>query len=133
MYTYPIDSIMKWNGKEVSDHNRGPLSVNYEKFNTEHRMVNATLRRLSMASDRRTFKAEWKDLFNDDMTVDGFMGHDSIKRFYENTPGDFELLITNGDGTTEKIKVMFQEMNYSISKRSANTDFYDIGITMVEV
>lgn len=133
MYTYPIDSIMKWNGKEVSDHNRGPLSVTYEKFSTEHRMINGVLRRLSMANDKRTFKVEWKDLFNDDMTVDGFMGYDSIKRFYENTPGDFELLITSGDNSTEKVRVMFQDMNYAISKRQNATDFYDVSVVMVEV
>lgn len=133
MFTYPIDSIMKWNGKEVSDHNRGPLSVTYEKFIIDHRMIDGTLRRLSLGRDRRTFKVDWKALFNDDYTVDGFMGYDSIRDFYESTPGDFDLTITYGNGDTEKIKVMFQDFSYTINKRQQHTDFYDVSVVMVEV
>lgn len=96
-------------------------------------MVNGTLRRLTMAKDRKTFKVEWKDLFNDDLTVDGFMGYDSIKRFYEETPGDFILSITNGDGTVDDHRVMFQDMNYTITKRQQMTDFYDVSVVMIEV
>lgn len=133
MYTYPIDAIMKWNGKEVSDHNRGPLSVTYEKFIIDHRLIDGGLRRLSLGKDKRTFKVEWKALFNDDHTVDGFMGYDSIKEFYESTPGDFDLTITNGDGETETIKVMFQDMSYVVTKRGQRTDLYDVSVVMLEV
>lgn len=133
MFTYPIDCIMKWNGKEVSDHNRGPLSVTYEKFSIDHRLIDGTLRRLSLGRDRRTFKVDWKALFNDDSTVDGFMGYNSIKEFYENTPGDFEMTITEGNGDTEKVRVMFQDMNYAVSKRQQRTDFYDVSVVMIEV
>lgn len=133
MYTYPIDAIMKWNGIEVSDHNRGPLSVTYEKFVIDHRMIDGGLRRLSLGRDRRTFKADWKSLFKDDATVDGFMGYDSIKEFYESTPGDFDLTISHGDGETETVKVMFQDFNYAIVKRGKITDMYDLSVVMVEV
>lgn len=133
MYTYPIDAIMKWNGREVSDHNRSPLSVSYEKFSIDHRLIDGTLRRLSLGRDKRTFKVDWKALFNDDNTVDGFMGYDSIKEFYENTPGDFEMTITQGNGDTETIRVMFQDMNYSVNKRGPRTDFYDLSVVMLEV
>lgn len=133
MYTYPIDAIMKWNGREVSDHNRGPLSVSYEKFVVDHRLIDGTLRRLSLARDRRTFKTDWKSLFNTDYTVDGFMGYDTMREFYESTPGDFELTVSYGDGETEKVRVMFQEFSYTISKRQQKTDFYDVSVVMVEV
>lgn len=133
MFTYPIDAIMKWNGREVSDHNRGPLSVSYEKFTVDHRMIDGTLRRLSLGKDRRTFKSDWKNLFNDDYTVDGFMGYNSMKDFYESTPGDFLLTISYGDGETEEVRVMFQEFSYAISKRQQKTDFYDVSVVMVEV
>lgn len=133
MYTYPIDCIMKWNGKEVSDHNRGPLTVTYEKNTTEHRLIDGTLRRLTMSKDKRTFKVDWKALFNDDSTVDGFMGYDSIRRFYEDTPGDFEMIISHGNGDTEKVRVMFQDLNFSVVKRAQRTDFYDVSVVMLEV
>lgn len=133
MYTYPIDAIMKWNGREVSDHNRGPLSVTYEKFVIDHRLIDGTLRRLSLGRDRRTFKVDWKALFNDDRTVDGFMGYDSIREFYESTPGDFEMIISHGNGDTEKVRVMFQDLSMTVTKRSKETDFYDVSVVMLEV
>lgn len=133
MFKYPIDAIMKWNGREVSDHNRAPLSVSYEKFSIDHRLIDGTLRRLSLGRDRRTFKVDWKNLFNDDYTVDGFMGYDSIRKFYESTPGDFEMTISYGDGEVETVRVMFQDFSYTITKRQKKTDFYDVSVVMVEV
>ena len=132
MYTYAIDALMQWDGKRVTDHNRSALSVSYESIESSERTVNGTLRKFVVAR-KRTFKVEWVDLFNTDNTVDGFMGADAIDAFYDATPGDFILTITDGSGKRESARVMIRDYSKSLSKRSKRTDFYDISISLEEV
>lgn len=131
-YTYAIDALMQWDGKRVTDHNRSALNVSYESIESSGRTVNGTLRKFVVAR-KRTFKIEWVDLFNTDNTVDGFMGADAIDAFYNATPGDFILTITDGSGKRESARVMIKDYSKSLSKRSKRTDFYDISISLEEV
>lgn len=132
MYTYPIDALMQWDGRRVTDHNRSALNVSYESIESSGRTVNGTLRKFVVAR-KRTFKIEWVDLFNTDSTVDGFMGADAIDAFYNSTPGDFILTITDGSGKKESARVMIKDYSKSLSKRGKRTDFYDISISLEEV
>lgn len=132
---YPIDSIMAWNDNEVTDHGRGELSVSSEQLKHENRMVDGTLRRYYVAS-KRTWSTSWDNLFSKDaMLADGFWGGESMLSFYKNTPGDFWLTITSGDGRKERVRVMFSSFEYSINKRGNGElgDLWTASCEMVEV
>lgn len=133
MYTFPIDTAMAWERNPITDHNRGPVSTSYEKIMTEKRMIEGTLRRFVLA-EKKTFKVDWKDLYtNSEFVVDGFWSFDEMKRFYENTPGDFVLTLTEGNGTSTSVIVVFKDFSYSITKRGTKTDLCDLSVTLEEV
>ena len=62
MYTFPIDTAMKWDKFRITDHNRGPIATSHEKIMTEKRMIDGTLRRF-VGSEKRTLKVDWNELF----------------------------------------------------------------------
>lgn len=133
MYTFPIDTAMKWNKHSITDHNRAAISTSYEKIMTEKRMVDGTLRRFVVA-EKKTFKVDWKDLYtNSDLVIDGGWSFDKIKKFYEETPGDFVLTLTEGNGRTTSVIVVFKDFTYAVSKRGSKTDLCDLSITLEEV
>lgn len=133
MYTFPIDTAMKWNKHSITDHNRGPIATSHEKIMTEKRMIDGTLRRF-VVSEKRTFKVDWKELYtNTDLVIDGGWSFDDIKRFYDQTPGDFTLTLTEGNGRTTSVIVVFKDFSYSVSKRGNKTDLCDLSITLEEV
>lgn len=134
-YDYPVDAILQFDNNRVTDHNRSELSVTPEYIMNERRMVDATLRRYVVATKRK-WSVAWTMLFSkDDATVDGFWSGESIKSFYENTPGEFQLTITTGDGAVERVLVMFESFSYKVVKRTpgATGDWWDMDITLVEV
>ena len=131
----PIDTILQFDSNEVTDHNRSELSVSTEKLMNEQRMVDGTLRRYIVA-EKRTWSVSWEDLFSEDIgMVDEAWGGKSIYDFYQRTPGEFQLTLTNGQGEVERVIVMFSDFSHTIKKRSQheNGDLWDIDIEMVEV
>ena len=65
--------------------------------------------------------------------IDGFWSFDEMKRFYENTPGDFVLKLTEGNGNSTSVIVVFKDFSYSITKRGTKTDLCDLSVTLEEV
>lgn len=128
-----IDAILAFDGNQITDHNRRPVSVSYSKFQNEKRMVDAMLRRFVVA-EKRTWKVSWEDLPTDSEYVfEGFWAGEDIRSFYEETPGEFYLTLTYGPGETEEVLVMFDSFNYSVSKRTVDFDFWDVDLSIVEV
>ncbi|QLF83315.1 minor tail protein [Rhodococcus phage NiceHouse] len=135
MYRFPIDTIFQFNGNEITDASRGELSVDTEKIMNENRMVNGTLRRYVVA-EKRTWSCAWENLFSkDEGSVDGGWNGESIRDFYQSTPGEFWLTITSGDGETEQVLVMFSSFSYTVTKRteSAIGDLWTMSLELVEV
>lgn len=135
VYRFPVESIVQFDGNEVTDHNRSELSVSTEKIMNEKRMINGTLRRYVVA-EKRTWTLSWENLFaEDDAVVDGFWSGKSIREFYLQTPGEFMLTVTAGDGDSERVLVMFDSFDYDIVKRTKNHtgDWWNVSISLVEV
>jgi hypothetical protein len=131
-FARPIDA--EYATHKVSDHNRSPISISFEKIENKDRMANGTLRKFVVAT-KRNIKVSWENLpRQDSATADGKWGASSIKTFY-NTYGNtaFWITINYGDGTNESIQVMFQDFNMKLSKRSIYTDLYDIDFGLEEV
>lgn len=131
----PIDALMQWDGVDITDHGRAPITVDTEKLMNEQRMVDGTLRRYIVA-EKRTWSVSWENLFSkDEGAVDGYISGESMLKFYNETPGEFQLTLTMGDGETESILVMFASFSYEVQKRSqsVNGDLWTLSCDIVEV
>jgi hypothetical protein len=118
---------------KVTDHNRSELSVSPDRIENKKRMADGTLRTFFVAQ-KRTFKTSWEELPRDDnQTADGFMGAQSMKDFYDNHRGSFEIVLTRADNTTETVLVMFDSFSYKLNKRSRYTELYDVEMSLMEV
>lgn len=120
--------------RRLSDHNRSPISIDFEKIENKQRMANGTLRKFVVAT-KRSLKASWDDLPRQDAhTADGFWGANSMKTFY-NTYSDtaFWVTINYGDTTKDFFQVMFTDFNMKLSKRSSVTDLYNVDFGLEEV
>lgn len=125
--------LMQWNNEPITEHNRKPLSVDWDPINSESRMANGTLRRYSVAT-KKNFSTSWDMIPKGvDFAVDGKWAGGAMVAFYEGLQGNaFELKITNIDATTETYVVMFSDFSKSIEKRGSQ-DFWNISVTMKEV
>ena len=132
--TFARPSDSEYGSRKLSDHNRSPLSLSFEKIENKERMANGTLRKFVVAT-KRTVKVSWDDLPRQDAyTADGFWGANSIKDFYNtNSNVPFWVTINYGDGTNEFFQVMFTDFNIKLSKRSLVTDLYSVDFGLEEV
>lgn len=141
------DNGVTWN--KITDHNRDPLSIGYERFGTSNRMVDGTLRRYSIAK-KRTFSASWSMLPSKSTssyggrtglgTVDGGWGGSDIESFFNTVDGAFKMKLRKGedeakaitDGTIEVIDVMLTDFSKDIEKRGI-VDLWSLSITLEEI
>lgn len=126
------NAIMMWNGNKITDHNRSEVSVDVDRIENVKRMANGRLRKYVIA-DKRSFSVSWKDLPDARAwTVDGFWGGRDIEAFYNINAGEFELKLTNGNGTVETFTVVLSDFSKTISKRG-DFDFWQISVKLEEV
>lgn len=132
--TFARPSDLTYSSNRLSDHNRSPISIDFEKIENRDRMANGTLRSFVVATKKK-IKASWEDLPRQDaQTVDGFWGANSIRAFYISSGnGPFWITINYGDGTNEYFQVMFSDFSIRLSKRSSVTDLYNIDFGLEEV
>lgn len=136
-----------WN--KITDHNRQPLNITYERLGTPNRMVDGTLRRHSIAK-KRSFAMAWtmvpakrNNTYGGKTaltTVDGGWAGEDIENFYNNTDGAFKIKLRKGtdeakaisDGTIEVVNVMITEYSRTVEKRGV-VDLWSLDITLEEV
>lgn len=136
--TLPKGSIMHWGSaadsvlSKVTEHNRAPLSVTWEAIETSQRMIDATLRKWTVAR-KRTWSTSWELVpHSNTRTVDGGWGGEAMQAFYEAKPAEFSMQITNPDGTKERVLVMFKSFDKSVEKRGAY-EMWNISVSIEEV
>lgn len=130
--TLPKLRLMQWNNLSVTDHNRAPLNVSVQRIERSTRMANGRLRKFFVA-DKSTFSVSWEDLpRTTSNTVDGFIGGDGMKAFYEANNGEFTLKLFYGDNTQKTYTVTFTNFTYTISKRGLY-DFWNVSCEMTEI
>lgn len=129
----PVDAGLAINGNRISDHNRTAISISQERIENRKRMADGTMRTFVVAQKRK-FKTTWNMLpFENNKTVDGFWGSQSLINHHNNTFGEFTLRISYGDGSFEDVLVMYDDFSWQLKKRGKYTDFYDIDVTYEEV
>lgn len=127
----PRGSALRFNGNDLTEHNRGELSVDIERIENSKRMANGALRKYVIA-DKKKWSVSWKMCPNDSTkTVDGKWGGADMLNFYNTVPGIFTLVVKNGQGVTETYSAVITEFSYNVIKRS-NHDAWDISMTFEE-
>lgn len=155
------NAIMYWHSGtafvRVTDHNRTPLSIDYERIERKQRMADGTLRRHTIAK-KRTWSASWTMLPsrnvgidsggnpNPDIlgTVDEGLSGEEIEAFYYTHDGAFQMQLRKGYTEfylappnlpipTETVLVMIADFTKEVVKRGPNVDFWDLTISLEEV
>ena len=142
MMWWSDDGGTTWN--KVTDHNRAPMSVDYERIGNDQRMVNGTLRRYSVAK-KRTFSTSWENLPSKANagigTADGGFAGEDIQNWYNTHDGSFLVKFRKGaddgkatnDGTIETVTVVITSFSKEIAKRGPSVDLWTASITLEEV
>ena len=144
---WSFDDGTTW--EKVTDHNRGPLDISYERIGASNRMVDGTLRRQKIAKKRK-FDVNWEMLpskrnalyagKNGLTTVDGGLAGEEIEQRYEDNDGKFLMKLRAGsdeakaasDGTIEIVNVMFTDFSKAVQKRGI-VDFWQVNLSLEEV
>lgn len=150
------NTIMLWNGVEVSDHGRGPLQQNTERVGTDKRMADGTLRRQHIGI-KRTWQVSWENLPSTNTvstgykTVDGGMAGEDIEAFYFSQIQKFRMVLKRGsavnlavpsgastagapfqDQNFYGVDVMITDFQKEVTKRG-KVDFWNLSVTLEEV
>lgn len=138
------NAAMFWNDgasfKKVTDHNRAPLSITYERLDRMQQMVDGTSRRYSVAK-KRVWSTSWDMIPSTNLkagvggltTADmGFSG-EQIEAFHNTTNGAFQMQLRRGDTTYETVMVMITDFSKEVVKRGPRVDFWNMSITLKEV
>lgn len=148
--------IMTWNGNKITDHGREPLSVSSERFGTDQRMHNGSLRRFNVAK-KRTWTITWNmipsvnGVTDGISTADGGYSGSQIEAFYEANDSSFRMVLRNGsaidqatpigastagtpyeDADFEGVDVMITAFSKEVVKRGI-VDLWNMSVTLEEV
>lgn len=149
------NAIMYWSGdngstwNKITDHNREPLAITWERIERKNRMADGTLRRYTVAK-KRTFSTSWTllpHLRNSTYlgrvgmtTVDDGWSGQEMETFFNNNDGRFLMKLRKGideakaitDGTIEVVPVMISDFSRDVEKRGT-VDLWTINLTLEEV
>lgn len=129
----PKGSIMAWAGNDVTEHNRGPIDVEFKRIESSKRMAGGTLRKYVIA-DKKEFSTSWKMLPDANAgVIDKKWAGNAMEAFYKSNPGEFTLSIKDGvNGAVTNYQVVFTNFSKVINKRG-KYDVWDVDITLEEV
>lgn len=123
--TLPVGALLKFNSVAISEHNRNPLSIGYNRIEKSQRMSNGSLRKFFIA-DKKTLSASWSSLPSySNYTVDGAWGALDLRSFYQSTTGAFPVTITRSTqtgSTTETMSMVFTSFSCELTKRNIYSD-----------
>jgi hypothetical protein len=131
---------------KITEHNRSPLSVSYERLESKQRMVDGTLRRYVIGK-KRTWSCSWDNLpsASGTLLVSG-EGGNWMEKYHYDVDGSFWMRLRKGSdqavtdtsvpgdaGPVEEVQVMITDFSKEVIKRGPNTDLWSLSITLEEV
>lgn len=126
----PKGSILRFNGTDLSEHNRGEVKIDVKRIENSKRMHNGTLRKVVIA-DKLEWSVSWDGIPDQDAkTVDGKMGGKSMESFYLANPGVFTLVVVNS-GTPTTYNAVITDFSKTIVKRGT-AELWNIDMTIEE-
>jgi len=127
------DAVLKLNGVPVTDHNRSPLAISYERLENKIRTQRGAMRKYFRA-DKRLISCSWENVpENNNHTVDAGMGVNELRNFYELNTGAFTVDITYSTGVTETFTMVFDELTAELLSRKGNVNLYTMSMALEEV
>jgi hypothetical protein len=124
----PVGSLIKFNSTALSEHNRNPMSIGYNRIEKTQRMSNGTLRKFFIV-DKKSLSVSWENLPSfSNYTVDNGWGALDIKNFYESSLGksSFPVTIsysTQSGSTTDTMTMCFTSFSCEVTKRNVYSEF----------
>lgn len=155
MTSWMTNAVMTWNGNMITDHGRQTLTEKIERFGTDKRMANGTLRRFYVGI-KRSWDVNWQNIPSTNTvstgykTADGGYAGEDIEAFYRANQGKFRLVLRRGSAlgvTTPTVadsacpyqdqnfyitNVMFTDFSKDVIKRG-KVDFWNITCTLEEI
>jgi hypothetical protein len=122
--TLPVGSLIKFNDAALSEHNRNPVGIGYNRIEKSQRMSNGTLRRFFIA-DKKTISVSWNMLPSyANYTVDGGYGALDLKAFYESVAqSTFNVKLKTGTTTGfVDTTMVFSSFSCELMKRNVYSD-----------
>jgi len=132
--TLPVGSLIKLNDVALSEHNRNPVGIGYNRIEKSQRMSNGTLRRFFIA-DKKTLTVSWNMLPSySNYTVDGGYGALDLKAFYEalaTSTFNVKLKTSTTTGSTENsFTMVFSSFTCELMKRNVYSDIVSKSATI---
>lgn len=139
----------------LSDHSRSPLNETFNRIEQSKRMADGTLRKYNVTT-KRQWSVSWDLLPSSNAyTVDGFMGANQLRAFYQNNVGAFNLTVVTGQPAVAgdfvyshpadkpvnqrrnykayQYRVHFTAFDMEYDKRGQAYDMYNVSLTMEEI
>jgi hypothetical protein len=118
---------------KITDHNRSPLSISYERIENSIRTQRGGLRTYYRA-DKRTISCSWElvpETSGD--TVDGAWGVNELRNFYLINKGAFNVTITYDTGVTETFLMVFADFSTELVRRWGYANLYNMSLSLEQV
>lgn len=128
-----LPAAIEINGVFLTDHNRGPLSIDNQRIVNDVRTQFGDLRRYYKA-DKKAFSIAWSNLPQDaESTVDRNLGAEDMISLFNSLTGVFDFKIYYDFGEEQDYKAVITNYSSELLKRWLPYRFYDISVNMEEV
>lgn len=136
----------------LTDDNRSDLGISIERLEFKKRMVNGRMRSYHVA-DKKSFDVSWSELpsasagVSEASSMAGVAAGKEMFTWYKDHPQSFYMIIVydtpdhtgvSSDNATPQYRlewhnVFFESFNYSITRRGAIYDHWEVSMSLVEV
>lgn len=138
--TLPSGSALYINTNKLSEHNRSPISISYDKIEKSQRMADGTMRKFFIAN-KKQISVSWSMLPSySTMTLDTGFGALDLRHLYETLGSSaFPVTLYYSPTRTESFTMFFSSFSCTLEKRnvkSRSTDaaqeFWEVSLTLEE-
>lgn len=126
-------SGIKFDDVYLTDHNRSPIDISYERIHDTVRTQFGSLRKYHRA-DKRSFSFSWNMLPETyEHTVDGHPGAKEMEILFLNFTGAFPMTVSYDESKEEEVSVIITDFSIVLEKRWDPTNYYSVSISLEEV
>lgn len=148
--TFPYQAILSIGGNLITDHNRAPLDVSYDRIEARQRMANGTLR-VNHISTKMKISTSWSNVVTNNNVVDasrdgsgnilatGPKGASYLRDLYYNSTGSpLQVYLTfksgaTGSTTGATFNMVFSSFDYSVVYRGPSYDIVNMSVELEQV
>ena len=136
--TFPYQAILSINGNIITDHNRSPLDVSYDRIENRQRSINGTMR-INYISTKMKISTSWSNIVSSNNTVDGNKGAAYLMDLYRSSAGDpVTVALTfksgpTGSTTGATASMVFSNFDYSVVQRGQTQDIVNMSVELEQV